>query len=249
MKNTVRRWLPSGNLKLSRTDVPSCTTLSLQGIIMKRIASCLLLSACVLAVGLGLSFPASAGDASFARIFGTVSFQRPMKVFGQWIDVQKRNRARSIYAGSPLKLRSNETTATLLSKAGQMSGMQRLRFINTFWNRYPYVTDIKNWGKQDYWAIPSEFVARCGDCEDYAIVKYYTLLELGQPVGTMRIVVLKDTLRKLAHAVLAVEEGGSIYILDNVSNAIVSHDRLSHYVPAYSLNRDNAFVHIKGKKL
>ena len=80
-------------------------------------------------------------------------------------------------------------------------------------------------------------------------MKYYTLLELGQPMGTMRIVVLKDTLRKLAHAVLAVEEGGSIYILDNVSNAIVSHDRLSHYVPAYSLNRDNAFVHIKGKKL
>ncbi len=192
---------------------------------------------------------ASAADASFSRLFGTVSFQRPMKVFGQWIDVQKRNSMRSIYSGSILKLRNNETTASLLSKAGQMSGMQRLRFINTFWNRYPYVTDMKNWGKNDYWAIPSEFLGKSGDCEDYAIVKYYTLLQLGQPIGSMRIVVLKDTLRKLAHAVLAVEEGGSVYILDNVSNAIVSHDRLSHYVPAYSLNREKAFVHIKGKKL
>ena len=208
-----------------------------------------LLALCTLVLLLCPVAPAGADDAAFAKIFGTISFQRPMKVFGQWITVQDRNGANSIFKGAGKNLRFNETTASLLSKAGQLSGMQRLRYVNTFWNRYPYITDIKNWGKDDYWAIPAEFIRKSGDCEDYAIMKYYTLRELGQPSGTMRIVVVKDTLRKLAHAVLAVEENGNVYILDNVSNAIVSHDRLSHYLPAYSLNQTNAFVHLKGRKL
>jgi predicted transglutaminase-like cysteine proteinase len=63
----------------------------------------------------------------------------------------------------------------------------------------------------------------------------------------MRIVVLKDVVRKLAHAVLAVEEGGEIYILDNISSAIVPHSRLTQYVPAYSLNEEKAWVHLKGR--
>lgn len=192
---------------------------------------------------------ALADDAAFSKLFGTVAFQRPMKVFGQWLDIQARNKPSDIFKGSGSQLRNNETTSSLLNKARQLSGLQRLRLINTFWNRYPYITDIKNWGKNDYWAIPAEFLRKSGDCEDYAIIKYYTLCELGMPASSMRIVVLKDTLRKLAHAVLAVEDGGNVYILDNVSNAIVSHDRLSHYVPAYSLNQNNAFVHIKGRKL
>ena len=172
-----------------------------------------------------------------------------MEVFGQWINVQKRNSVSRIFSNSGIKLRVHENTASFLSKASKLTGMQRLHYINTFWNRYPYIQDIKNWGQNDYWAIPSEFIKKSGDCEDYAIIKYYTLLALGQPDDTMRIVVLKDTLRKLAHAVLAVKEGDKVFILDNVSNAIVSHDRLLHYVPAYSLNQGYAFVHMKGRKL
>ena len=202
-----------------------------------------------LVILLCLSSAAAAENRDFSRLFGTISFQRPMNVFGQWIDVQKRNRADSIFSKAGMKLRANETTASLLSKAGQLTGMQRLHCVNTFWNRYPYIQDIRNWGRNDYWAIPAEFIKKSGDCEDYAIIKYYTLRELGQPDETMRIVVLKDTLRKLAHAVLAVREGDKVFILDNVSNAIISHDRLSHYLPAYSLNQDHAFVHIKGRKL
>ncbi len=202
-----------------------------------------------LAFVLCLSTAAAAGNSPFFQLFGTVAFQRPMNVFDQWVSVKKRNSANGIFTPSGTKLRFNETTASVLSKGRQLSGLQRLHFVNTFWNRYPYITDIKNWRKNDYWAIPQEFIRKSGDCEDYAIIKYYTLLELGQPDETMRIVVLKDTLRKLGHAVLAVKEGDRVFILDNVSNAIISHDRLSHYVPAYSLNQKYAFVHLKGRKL
>ncbi len=204
---------------------------------------------CATLILLSSASPSHSADSGFSRLFGTIAFQRPMKVFNQWIDVQNRNASKNIFAGAARKLRGGETSSSLLEKAKASSGMQRLRFVNAFWNKYPYITDIKNWGKNDYWAIPMEFLAKSGDCEDYAIVKFYTLCELGIPPASMRIVVLKDTIRKLAHAVLAVEEGGKVYILDNVSNAIVTHERLSHYVPAYSLNKTNAYVHLKGKKL
>ena len=45
----------------------------------------------------------------------------------------------------------------------------------------------------------------------------------------------------------AVEEGGEIYILDNISSAIVPHSRLTQYEPAYSLNEEKAWVHLKGR--
>ena len=70
-----------------------------------------------LAVLLCLSSAAAAENPAFSRLFGTISFQRPMNVFGQWIDVQKRNRADSLFSKAGMKLRANETTASLLSKA------------------------------------------------------------------------------------------------------------------------------------
>ena len=182
----------------------------------------------------------------FGKIFGTVAFQRPRDVFAPWLEVQSRNSASGIFGGA-VSLKGGKNSSTLLSEGGSLTGMQRLRFVNSFWNSYPYITDIKNWGKQDYWAIPKEFVGKSGDCEDYAIVKFYTLRALGVPSSAMRIVVLKDVVRKLAHAVLAVEEGGEIYILDNISSAIVPHSRLTQYVPAYSLNEEKAWVHLKGR--
>ncbi len=204
--------------------------------------ACALLA--VLFLLLGAPQPAQANG--FGKIFGTVAFQRPRDVFAPWLDVQSRNGAASIFKGGT-PLRGGKNSSSLLSEGGALNGMQRLRFVNSFWNGYPYITDIKNWGRQDYWAIPAEFAKKSGDCEDYAIAKFYTLRALGVPDRAMRIVVLKDVVRKLAHAVLAVEEGGEIYILDNISSAIVPHSRLTQYVPAYSLNEEKAWVHLKGR--
>ena len=56
---------------------------------------------------------------------------------------------------------------------------------------------------------------KVGDCEDFAIAKYFALRDLGFPASQMRIVVLKDTLRNLDHAVTAVYLDGDAWILDN----------------------------------
>jgi len=51
--------------------------------------------------------------------------------------------------------------------------------VNRFFNQLLFIDDIKLWGMKDYWAIPQEFLgAAGGDCEDYSISKYFTLLEL-----------------------------------------------------------------------
>ena len=105
--------------------------------------------------------------------------------------------------------------------------MELLRYVNTFWNRFPYREDITNWGKADYWVWPNLFLKKSGDCEDYAIIKYFTLKELGMDTDKLRIVVLRDTLRRLSHAVLAVYMDNDIVILDNISNAIMSRSSRS----------------------
>ncbi len=60
----------------------------------------------------------------------------------------------------------------------------------------------------------------------------------------MRIVVLKDTLRNLDHAVTAVYLDGDAWILDNLSNAVLSHKRLSHYRPQFSVNEEYRWAHL-----
>ena len=76
--------------------------------------------------------------------------------------------------------------------------------MNVLINRWPDRTDMDVWGVMDYWETPVEFFQKSGDCEDFAIAKYFALRDLGFPASQMRIVVLKDTLRNLDHAVTAV---------------------------------------------
>jgi predicted transglutaminase-like cysteine proteinase len=55
---------------------------------------------------------------------------------------------------------------------------ENLKRANEFLNLWKSVPDIENWGVQDYWASPMEFIAKfAGDSEDFAIAKM-TLLEL-----------------------------------------------------------------------
>lgn len=187
-----------------------------------------------------------ADSRAFAHVFNTVSLRRPMKVFPFWVSVLDRNAAHPVF--SEKKDFRGISWAKMREKAATLKGLDLLTYVNTFWNRYPYIEDIVNWKKEDYWAAPYEFLDKSGDCEDYAIVKYMTLRKLGISADRMRILVVRDTFRNLAHAVLGVEEGGRVYILDNVSNAILAHTRLSQYIPQYSVNEDNAWMHIRAKK-
>ncbi len=59
---------------------------------------------------------------------------------------------------------------------------EKLSRVNDFFNQVPYQSDIANWGTKDYWAAPLEMLSRGrADCEDYAIAKFFTLLQMGLP--------------------------------------------------------------------
>ena len=120
---------------------------------------------------------------------------------------------------------------------------KKIREVNRFMNEHPYIEDIQNWGVGDYWAILYEFLTRNGDCEDYALSKYFTLKRLGFSDNDMRIVVLKDNNLGVMHSVLAVYQGDTIYILDNQFTSVVEHTKILHYQPIYSINQRGWWRH------
>jgi predicted transglutaminase-like cysteine proteinase len=133
--------------------------------------------------------------------------------------------------------------SVIRSQIGRPS-IEQLQAVNRFLNDWRYKSDDHNYGRRDYWATPLEFLRNSGDCEDYAIAKYVSLRQLGFTPEQLRMVVVRDVLRDLAHAVLAVYLDDEVYILDNLTNAVLPQDRISHYVPYYSINETTRWAHV-----
>lgn len=118
----------------------------------------------------------------------------------------------------------------VLQAAEGREGRARLGAINRAVNlALAYATDEAQHGVADLWSAPlASFAAGRADCEDYAIVKYLALVELGLPAADLRMVVVK---RRAAdqHAVLAVRLDGRWLVLDNARLAMVEDRDLSDY--------------------
>lgn len=82
-------------------------------------------------------------------------------------------------------------------------------------NALPYVSDSRNWGVADYWETPQEMFARGGDCEGFALTKYFALRDLGVRDEAMRIAIVWDRRDLEEHAVLLVRADGDTWVLDN----------------------------------
>ena len=120
---------------------------------------------------------------------------------------------------------------------------EKITAINTMVNRRSYASDIRTYGTNDYWASPREFLSRSGDCEDYAILKFASLMALGFRNSDLRIVV--GTLPTgQPHAFLAVKSGGVELVLDNRKNYVYRSEYRSDYIPKYSMNLANRWSHI-----
>ena len=120
--------------------------------------------------------------------------------------------------------------------ASGLNRAEQLQAVNRFFNRWPYQTDRATYQTSEYWAAPDEFMAYSGDCEDYAIAKFFALRELGFANRDLRIAVVYDNLRRIGHAVLAVYVEDDILILNNQTDTIASHARYNNFVPWYLVN-------------
>lgn len=121
--------------------------------------------------------------------------------------------------------------------------------INYMVNRVlAYRDDARVWNTGEYWASPVEALTkRAGDCEDYAILKYALLRDLGVKDADMRIVVLMDTAARQHHAVLSVRHEGKWLILDNRFSRVRFERDLPHYRPLYSVNASGQWSHGQDK--
>lgn len=132
-----------------------------------------------------------------------------------------------------------------LQGMANMTPEQKIRAVNAYINNsIAYNPDSMVWGRSDYWAAPGETFARGeGDCDDYAIAKFFALKMLGFKDNDMRIVILRDGRKNEIHAVLSLNYGGSNYILDNQSEYVVQDTQISYYTPIYSLSERGYWTH------
>ena len=83
-------------------------------------------------------------------------------------------------------------------ESGSATEKEKLAGINTLFNReIEFDDDILVWNQSDYWATLLETIGRGqGDCEDFAIAKYYSLRHAGIPTSKLRLVYVKATLTR-----------------------------------------------------
>jgi predicted transglutaminase-like cysteine proteinase len=169
-------------------------------------------------------------------------------LFPKWVSVLSRHKNDLQMANLPCKSSMQTSCIFLqwrvfLNTIKNKPPLEQLDAVNRKTNKHKYITDIVNWGITDYWETPKEFVIKDGDCEDFAITKFKSLLYLGFKNEDMRIVVLQDLNLKIAHAVLAVYVNGKPYILDNQAEQVIPADKIKHYLPIYSINETNWWRH------
>jgi predicted transglutaminase-like cysteine proteinase len=198
-------------------------------------------------------FLGSAGNAGQALFGSTEISSKNLKALPQWARVLAKMKSErkafraclnSMDACTSAGLRSwREVTAASKGKPQ----LEVLKVVNRYFNRWPYKVDIELYGVSEFWATPQEFMKRSGDCEDYSIAKFFALRDLGFTNDQLRLVIVKDRIRRIGHAVLAVYAMNDILILDSLTDSIFSHRKHQHYVPQYSMNETTRWAHFYGK--
>lgn len=140
----------------------------------------------------------------------------------------------------------------LLEGTRSLPESERLKRVNDFFNRnIGFDEDLTVWNQSDYWATPLETIGRGrGDCEDFAIVKYYTLRQLGVPVAKMRLIYVKARQAggQRAHMVLAYYASPTAepVVLDNLDPAIKPASKRPDLLPVFSFNSQGIYAGVAG---
>jgi predicted transglutaminase-like cysteine proteinase len=181
-------------------------------------------------------FPAEKPSNSTAMTLGEIS--------AKWSELQSRIRADevAIAACSSDQGVCSPATRRFLSMVDvgrRREGRVRLGWLNRAVNMAIRPTsDWAQYGYGDFWASPLQTLGSgAGDCEDYAIVKYVALRELGVLPDDLRLVIVQDEKREIGHAVVAVRYEQRWLILDNRTMSILDADDVRDYRPLFALDQ------------
>jgi len=129
--------------------------------------------------------------------------------------------------------------------------IKKLSHINSFYNKILPVHDATKYKVDDHWSTPKEFLINGkGDCEDYAIAKYFTLIETGIPKEKLFLSIVKVKGEANYHMVLLyIENKKSMpLVLDNLSFKVVPFDIRKKLKPKVIFNEKEAYI-LKDKKI
>jgi predicted transglutaminase-like cysteine proteinase len=135
----------------------------------------------------------------------------------------------------------------LLVNLAEADDATRLDGVNRFFNRrIVFRDDMQVWHVEDYWASPLETLQQgAGDCEDFAIAKYFSLLATGISASQLRLVYVRLQVGgpggpSQAHMVLAYYANAQAepLILDNLITEIRPASRRPDLTPVFSFNSE-----------
>jgi len=147
----------------------------------------------------------------------------------------------------PQAVQGVRTLQPLLAGLAHADDATRLDGVNRFFNRrIEFRDDMQVWHVEDYWASPLETLQQgMGDCEDFAIAKYFSLLATGMAASQLRLVYVRLQVGgaggpSQAHMVLAYYASAQAepLILDNLTTEIRPASRRPDLTPVFSFNSE-----------
>jgi predicted transglutaminase-like cysteine proteinase len=127
----------------------------------------------------------------------------------------------------------------IIDEGSRLATAEKLSTVNNFFNLFRFVSDEEQWGVEDYWASPREFISQnAGDCEDFALAKYFSLLAVGVPEERLRMTYVNALDLGQAHMVLTYypTPASEPLVLDNLTPDILPASKRSDLRPVYSFN-------------
>ena len=134
----------------------------------------------------------------------------------------------------------------VLLRGADLALEQQIRLVNRYINRQRYVDDrISSQSEAgNQWETLTEFLDSGGDCEDFAVAKYFVLREFGIPADDLRVVIGREPQRVTHHAMLAIRFDEDVWLLEN-DNTIQRNGNqdISRFV--YAINEQGIWDHEK----
>jgi predicted transglutaminase-like cysteine proteinase len=167
-------------------------------------------------------------------------FSPDLHAFQRWQSVKSRFASESAEpsqcSGTDRQRCPSGWWSNLITKVQNLPLPERVAEVNTAFNQIPYVPAKTNWNDPGYWETPYEFLARGGQCQDYAIAKYLALVATGVSESQLRFVVVRDNEQNYNHAITIASVDGESLVLDNQSKTAEPVDQVNRYTPYYALN-------------
>lgn len=163
-----------------------------------------------------------------------------------WDFSQISRRAQALYGALGAGQARIDAWQNLLTSQKQTSEFERLTVVNRFFNQQlRYVEDIDLWHEVDYWATPIQSLIKgAGDCEDYAIAKYFSLRRMGIASEKLRITYVKALRQNRAHMVLTYYSSPQAQplVLDSLMDAIKPAGERPDLLPVYAFNGEGLWL-------